>query len=170
MYRKTSTKKFPSLITVFSAPNYLDAYHNRGALIRYKDKSMTIRQFNASSHPYWLPNFMDAFTWSLPFVGAKITEMLLAILSVCSDRELDEGSSHTSSDEDEERARAVAEADDDDEERGHPSERRQEIKNKILAVGKMQRVFQLLRYVPPLASLSLGIHSTSSQARIGERH
>ncbi|EPS97146.1 hypothetical protein FOMPIDRAFT_1166816 [Fomitopsis schrenkii] len=145
MYRKTSTKKFPSLITVFSAPNYLDAYHNRGALIRYKDKSMTIRQYNASSHPYWLPNFMDAFTWSLPFVGAKITEMLLAILSVCSDRELEEGSSHTSSEEDEERARAVTEAEEDEEERAHPSERRQEIKNKILAVGKMQRVFQLLR-------------------------
>ncbi|KZT64671.1 Metallo-dependent phosphatase [Daedalea quercina L-15889] len=145
MHRKTPTKKFPSLITVFSAPNYLDAYHNRGAIIRYKDKSMTIRQYNASSHPYWLPNFMDAFTWSLPFVGAKITEMLLAILAVCSDRELEEGSSHTSSEEDEERTRALAEIEEDEEERVHPSERRQEIKNKILAVGKMQRVFQLLR-------------------------
>ncbi|KAF9812448.1 hypothetical protein IEO21_06210 [Rhodonia placenta] len=128
MYRKTASKKFPSVITVFSAPNYLDAYHNRAAVIKYKNKSITIRQYNASSHPYWLPNFMDAFTWSLPFVGAKITEMLLAILSVCSDRELEE--------EDEARM-AVSHV--------HPSERRQEIKNKILAVGKMQRVFQLLR-------------------------
>lgn len=94
---------------------------------------------------------MDAFTWSLPFVGAKITEMLLAILSVCSDRELEE-SSYASSDEDEERARALAELNDEEEEMHmaehvHPSERRQEIKNKILAVGRMQRVFQLLRYV-----------------------
>jgi len=144
MHRKTPTKKFPSLITVFSAPNYLDAYHNRGAIIRYKDRSMTIRQYNASSHPYWLPNFMDAFTWSLPFVGAKITEMLLAILAVCSDHELEEAS-HTSSEEDEERARALADIEEEDEDRAHPSERRQEIKNKILAVGKMQRVFQLLR-------------------------
>ena len=104
-------------------------------------------QFNASYHPYWLPNFMDAFTWSLPFVGAKITEMLLAILSVCSDRELEDVCSHTSSEEDEERARAIAEAEEDEEEHVHPSERRQEIKNKILAVGRMQRVFQLLRYV-----------------------
>ena len=71
MYRKTPTKKFPSVITVFSAPNYLDVYHNRGAVIKYANKNITIRQFNSSSHPYWLPNFMDGFTWSLPFVGAK---------------------------------------------------------------------------------------------------
>ncbi|CCM01263.1 uncharacterized protein FIBRA_03312 [Fibroporia radiculosa] len=152
MHRKTPTKKFPSVITIFSAPNYLDAYHNRAAVIKYKNKNITIRQYNASSHPYWLPNFMDAFTWSLPFVGAKITEMLLAILSVCSDTELEE-SSYASSDEDEERARALAELDDEEEEMRmtehvHPSERRQEIKNKILAVGRMQRVFQLLRYAP----------------------
>lgn len=61
-----------------------------------------------------------------------VTEMLLAILSICSEEELNE------SDESEE------------EEVVRPSEeeiqqRRQVIKNKILAVGRMQRVFQLLR-------------------------
>jgi hypothetical protein len=73
MHRKTPTKKFPSVITVFSAPNYLDAYHNRGAVLKYANKNITIRQYNCSPHPYWLPNFMDGFTWSLPFVGAKST-------------------------------------------------------------------------------------------------
>ena len=43
MHRKTPTKKFPSVITVFSAPNYLDAYHNRGAVIKYKNRNITIR-------------------------------------------------------------------------------------------------------------------------------
>ncbi|KAI0746373.1 Metallo-dependent phosphatase-like protein [Daedaleopsis nitida] len=149
MHRKTPTKKFPSVITIFSAPNYLDVYHNRGAVIKYKNRNITIRQYNASGHPYWLPNFMDAFTWSLPFVGAKITEMLLAILSVCSDQELE---SVSSEEEDAERARALDEDDSDDGDdtrtvvsSGDLDMRRQEIKNKILAVGKMQRIFQLLR-------------------------
>jgi serine/threonine-protein phosphatase 2B catalytic subunit len=71
MFRNTPTKKFPSVITVFSAPNYLDMYRNRGAVLKYADKSINIRQYHALPHPCWLPNFMDAFTWSLPFVGEK---------------------------------------------------------------------------------------------------
>ena len=43
MHRKTLKKKFPSVITIFSAPNYLDVYHNRGAVIKYKNKNITIR-------------------------------------------------------------------------------------------------------------------------------
>ncbi|KAI0338315.1 Metallo-dependent phosphatase [Trametopsis cervina] len=136
MHRKTPTKKFPSIITVFSAPNYLDVYHNKGAVIKYKNKNITIRQFNASSHPYWLPNFMDAFTWSLPFVGAKITDMLLAVLAVCSEEEL-EGTGSVGDDDDDTRTIASTQSE--------VEQRRKEIKSKIMAVGKMQRIFQLLR-------------------------
>ena len=32
MYRKSQTTGFPSLITIFSAPNYLDVYGNKGEL------------------------------------------------------------------------------------------------------------------------------------------
>jgi hypothetical protein len=70
--------------------------------------------------------------------------MLLAILSICSEEELD--ISDDDEEESEARTRHLAEAAMTEKEY---EMRKQQIKNKILAVGRMQRVFQLLRYVLP---------------------
>ncbi|KAF8580177.1 serine/threonine protein phosphatase 2B [Ramaria rubella] len=136
MYRKTKTTGFPSVMTIFSAPNYLDVYNNKAAVLKYESNVMNIRQFNCTPHPYWLPNFMDVFTWSLPFVGEKITDMLVAVLNCCTKEELEESSS------DEEEAVVVVSPTTPVDE---VAERRKVIKNKILAVGRMSRVFALLR-------------------------
>lgn len=63
-----------------------------------------------------------------------VTDMLIAILNTCSKEELDE--------ESEEEPDEI-----DTEDVGESTERRRVIKNKILAVGKMARVFAVLRCV-----------------------
>lgn len=138
MYRKTKTTGFPSVMTIFSAPNYLDVYANKAAVLKYESNVMNIRQFNCTPHPYWLPNFMDVFTWSMPFVGEKITDMLMAILNCCTKEELEE--------EDEETPMAITpDAEPEQTAEEDTAKQRQIIKTKILAVGRMSRVFALLR-------------------------
>ncbi|CAB0040624.1 unnamed protein product [Trichogramma brassicae] len=180
LYRLTD-KNFPSLMTVFSAPNYLDVYGNKvrslrsdivcsspffffiyplafllqAAILIYSNNQMNIKQFNAQPHPYWLPNFNNVFDWSIPFVGEKgkkdaflfylfyfienlnwlcechfliiVTELLLGVLNICSDEEINQ------SQEDNSRLGAVA------------ASRKDIIKNKVKAVGKMSRNYTLLR-------------------------
>lgn len=141
MYRKTRTTGFPSVMTIFSAPNYLDVYNNKAAVLKYENNVMNIRQFNCTPHPYWLPNFMDVFTWSLPFVGEKITDMLIAILNTCSKEELEEEEEETPTS-----ASVDAISPSLSTEAAEASEvRRRAIKNKILAIGRLSRVFQVLR-------------------------
>ncbi|KAF7312809.1 Serine/threonine-protein phosphatase [Mycena kentingensis (nom. inval.)] len=133
MYRKTKTTGFPSLMTIFSAPNYLDVYNNKAAVIKYENNVMNIRQFNCSPHPYWLPNFMDVFTWSLPFVGEKITDMLVAVLNTCTKEELEDDTPEAPLESPTSPISPTTE------------ERKTVIKGKIMAVGRMARVFALLR-------------------------
>ena len=137
MYRKTRTTGFPSVMTIFSAPNYLDVYNNKAAVLKYENNVMNIRQFNCTPHPYWLPNFMDVFTWSLPFVGEKITDMLIAILNTCSKEELEVDTPMSSE--------SVTTPPLPTYDPESMDAKRRAIKNKILAIGRLSRVFQVLR-------------------------
>ncbi|KAF8581287.1 Metallo-dependent phosphatase [Ramaria rubella] len=132
-YRKAPTTGFPSVMTIFSAPNYLDIYNNKAAVFKYESNVMNIRQYNASPHPFWLPNFMDVFTWSLPFVGEKVIDMLGAVLNCCTKEELEEAENEIMTPRSPTTVSAEA------------SERRKVIRNKIRAIGRVSRVFALLR-------------------------
>jgi len=123
MHQKNESTGFPTVITLFSAPNYLDAYNNKGAVLRYENNVMNIRQFNHSPHPYWLPNFMDVFSWSLPFVAEKVADMLLSVLNVCDDDKDDE---------------------DDNTNQVDKQAQRDRLRAKVKSVSKMLRMYSVL--------------------------
>ena len=82
MHKWNGTSAFPVVITIFSAPNYCDIYRKKGAIITFNNNILNVQQYNYSAHPYILPNFMDIFFWSIPFVIKKVQEVLGAILKV----------------------------------------------------------------------------------------
>lgn len=113
----------PRVITIFSAPNYCDVYKNKAACLKFDQGTLNIKQFVDSPHPYYLPNFMDVFQWSLPFVAEKVTDMLDKMLNF-NDADL-----------------ALLEKEEEDAE----PKTKGLLKQKVLAVSKLLRVYKTLR-------------------------
>ena len=81
MHRWGGSSAFPSVITVFSAPNYCGSYKNKGAVILIENDKMNIKQYKDVEQPFNLPNNLDLFSWSLPFLADKIGEMMDHLLT-----------------------------------------------------------------------------------------
>ena len=125
------------MITVFSAPNYCGTYSNKGAVILIENDKMNIKQYKDVDHPFHLPNDIDLFTWSIPFLAEKVTEMLYAIVgsnnaySPMSAKELEQIDF----------SKLVK-----DSTKEQDSESRKEIlRAKVRTVARMQRMFKNLR-------------------------
>lgn len=54
-------------------------YKNKAAIIRLKQNNLDIDQFKFTVCPYYLPNFMNIFKWSIPFVSEKVIEIYTEI-------------------------------------------------------------------------------------------
>jgi len=117
--------QIPRVITIFSAPNYCDVYKNKGACLKFSDDLLNIRQYVCSPHPYYLPNFMDVFAWSLPFVAEKVCDMLFNVISFGQREEAKKKKENTKS--------TVIEG------RGHI------LRDKVLAVSKLMKVYNVIR-------------------------
>ncbi|XP_055348731.1 protein phosphatase 3 catalytic subunit alpha-like [Paramacrobiotus metropolitanus] len=89
VYKGKQADSYPVLISLFSAPHYLGKFNTKAAVLDYANGKIHIRQFSSVEHPFWLPNFTDAFTWSYPYMVKKVREIILVILSICTEEELD---------------------------------------------------------------------------------
>jgi serine/threonine-protein phosphatase 2B catalytic subunit len=131
MHRWNGNSEFPVVITIFSAPNYCDVYNNKGAIIKFNNNNLNIQQFNYTAHPYILPNFMNIFTWSIPFVIEKVLAMLFHLIQA---RNGEDGSRDEIASD---RIRKL---------QSDLRESKVEVfRNKVKAVSKMMKMFKFLR-------------------------
>jgi len=133
MHFVNKQSQIPRVITIFSAPNYCDVYKNKGACLKFDNELLNIRQFVCSPHPYYLPNFMDVFSWSLPFVAEKVTDMLCQILRHGPQNNVPPGNTSTGSN----KAVAVSDA--------SSKEKQNILREKVIAVTKMMNMYKTLR-------------------------
>jgi len=80
MHRWDGPQSFPYVITIFSAPNYCGSYENKAAVLIVDKGNLSLKQYEESDQPYRLPDNLDVFTWSMPFLAEKVTSMLLNVI------------------------------------------------------------------------------------------
>merc|ERR1719471_2132975 len=131
MHFVNQQSQIPRVITIFSAPNYCDVYKNKGACLKFDNELLNIRQFVCSPHPYYLPNFMDVFSWSLPFVAEKVTDMLWQILR--------HGAEQVRTQDTQTASVSVANED------SVMSKKGSILRDKVIAVTKMMNMYKTLR-------------------------
>jgi serine/threonine-protein phosphatase 2B catalytic subunit len=122
-YKTIEKTGFPSVITVFSAPNYCDTYGNAGAVLQFVNNDMNVKQFKSNPHPMVLPNHQNVFGWSIPFVSEKICDIMYGILSQC----------------------PIDEEQYEDENKKISEESINSIRAKIVSLGRVSKMYNTLR-------------------------
>jgi len=54
-------QSLPTVITIFSAPNYCDCYKNKAAVIKLEGENFSIKNYEEVAHPYHLPGGINLF-------------------------------------------------------------------------------------------------------------
>jgi len=52
-----------------------------------EEGNVSIKQFDDSEHPYHLPDRIDIFTWSMPFLIEKVVQMMKSVYTKWQDED-----------------------------------------------------------------------------------
>ena len=137
MHKWGSRDSFPYVITIFSAPNYCGSYKNKASVLILKNNNLQLKQYQDTEPPYQLPEGLDLFSWSLPFLSEKVISMLYCIIKQCSPAELAEGT--------EEAKEVATKVDSELTTAQQKMKRKMVMRNKIQTMGKMASMLSTLR-------------------------
>lgn len=87
MHRWDGPASFPYIITIFSAPNYCGYYENKASVLIIDKGNLSLKQYDETETPYRLPDNLDVFSWSMPFLAEKVIQMMYTIIRKCQDEE-----------------------------------------------------------------------------------
>lgn len=135
MHKWGSNDSFPYVITIFSAPNYCGSYNNKAAVLILKNNNLQLKQYQEIEAPYRLPDNLNLISWSMPFLAEKVTSILYNILRNCSPAELREETENNVTQKVSDLTKAEQEK----------LERKVNVKNKIMAMGRMNKMLTTLR-------------------------
>jgi serine/threonine-protein phosphatase 2B catalytic subunit len=86
-HRWGGSSAWPTVVTIFSAPNYSDS-GNKGAVLVLENGKFNIKQYQeVKDKPYHLPRLsgtdpeMDVMEWCMPFLMDKVMSMITHIAS-----------------------------------------------------------------------------------------
>jgi serine/threonine-protein phosphatase 2B catalytic subunit len=131
MHRWDGPQSFPYVITIFSAPNYCGYYDNKASVLIIDKGNLSLKQYEETEPPYQLPDNLDVFSWSVPFLAEKVTNMLYNIVKKGGEDDVEPGPTIPNPFA----KKAVAEGGD----------KYAGIKGKISSVGRMSKMFKTLR-------------------------
>lgn len=132
MHRWDGPASFPYVITIFSAPNYCGYYENKASVLIIDKGNLSLKQYDETEPPYRLPDNMDVFSWSIPFLSEKVVSMLFNIVK----KEGDEADGEEDIDLQQLLKMSPEE---------QKANRDLVIKGKVRSIGRMNRMFSTLR-------------------------
>ncbi len=63
-------------------------YRNKASYMKLTNDGYTLGSLSWSSHPFYLPNFMNGFQWAMPFMWDGLAQLLVSLVKLAASDEI----------------------------------------------------------------------------------